>query len=162
MYPSRLHTDNTFDVNNNEKQQAPTRKEHYQRVLSHKKMKHSKAIQSKVSSKLVNKRKLQNEKSLVPRQQFLDDVSLGLLRFYRAATKVTVNRSQRSENLSNENNNMWSNNNQIGEEKDQRKVNCLPQKTKKEEETSEGEIFYSMSPDEFIPYLTEETVSLHL
>ena len=160
--PSGIYTTNTCDINNNEKQQTPSRKEHYQRVLSHKKMKHSKAIQSKVSSKLVNKRKLQNENSLVPRQQFLDDVSLGLLRFYRAATKVTVNRNQKSATLCNDNNNILSNNNQTRQEKDQKKVDETSMKMKKEDDTLEGEIFYSMSPEEFLPYFTQETVSIYL
>ena len=152
-----------YDLNNNEKQHTSSRKDHYhyQRSLSHKKMKHSKVIQSKVSSKLVNKRKLQAADNS---KQFLDDVSLGLLRFYRAATKATVNRSQKPSNLSNQQiDKINDNNNYIKRHKDaQKSYSAVSCNAKKEDETLlEGDIFYSMSPEEFVPYLTQNEVSTY-
>ena len=148
------------DVNDKErqKQSQQLRKEHYQRVMSHKKMKHSKAIQSKVSSKLVNKRKFQgNEGSAMTRQPFLDDVSLGLLRFYRAATRATMSRTQKSTSDFDKSNNMNDDNNNIlKEEKCEKKSANF----KNEDDVlNEGDIFYSMSPEEFIPYFAQDLVS---
>ena len=153
------------DINNNERQKQPQqiRKEHYQRVMSHKKMKHSKAVQSKVSSKLVNKRKLQgNESNVMSRQPFLDDVSLGLLRFYRAATRATMNRNQKSTSTSNKSNNFNDdNNNNVRQEKDGKKVSDREHRKpiNEDEMLNEGDIFYSMTPEEFIPYFAQEMVS---
>ena len=136
----------------------PTRKEHYQRVLSHKKMKHSKAIQSKVSSKLINKRKLQADSShTMQKQPFLDDVSLGLLRFYRAATKATTNRSQK----------LTTSSSQIGHSNCNEKLDKCRKKTDQVHDnkgegpkTSEGAIFYSMKPEEFLPQFTKDLVRI--
>ena len=148
------------DVNNNErpKQSHQLRKEHYQRVLSHKKMKHSKAVQSKVSSKLVNKRKLQgNEGNAMTRQPFLDDVSLGLLRFYRAATRATMSRTHKSTSDLTKSAKMNDDNNNIMKEEsyDKKGRNCRNE----DDVLNEGDIFYSMSPEEFIPFFAQDMVS---
>ena len=148
------------DVNNNDKGHS-LRKEHshYQRVMSHKKMKHSsKAIQSKVSSKLINKRKLQADSShTMQKQPFLDDVSLGLLRFYRAATKATTNRSQK----------LTTSSSQIGHLNGNKKLNKCRKKTDQVHDnkgevpkSSEGEIFYSMKLEEFLPQFTKDSVRI--
>ena len=155
-----LASQDVCDVNNNERGHS-LRKEHshYQRVMSHKKMKHSsKAIQSKVSSKLINKRKLQADSShTMQKQPFLDDVSLGLLRFYRAATKATTNRSQK----------LTTSSSQIGHSNCNEKLDKCRKKTdqvhdNKEEgsKTSEGAIFYSMKPEEFLPQFTKDLVRI--
>ena len=148
------------DVNNNERQKQPQqmRKEHYQRVMSHKKMKHSKAIQSKGSSKLVNKRKLQgNESTTLSRQPFLDDVSLGLLRFYRAATRATMSRNHKSTSDLDKSYNMKDDNNNNSRE--ERDVKNRKKSKSDDEMLNEGDIFYSMSPEEFVPHFAEEMVS---
>ena len=163
LMSSGSHVPTTYDMNNN-KRQSNSRKERnrYQRVLSYKNMKHSKTIQSKPTSKLVNKGKIQSDDLNVMRQQFLDDVSVGILKFYRAAAKVTGTRYQKSTDISYQNNTINNQSNLKNNDKDQEKINRDIMKNKKEDETLQGEIFYSMKPEEFLPYYTHDVVSMYL
>ena len=160
---SSSHVTSLYDMNNNKKQ-SNSRKEgqHYQRVLPYKNIKHSKTIQRTTSSKLVNKSKIQSDDLNFMRQQFLDDVGLGILKFYRAAAKVTSSRYQKSTEISYKNNNINKHNNLTHNDKHQNKPRMHTMKKQTEDEPLEDEIFYSMKPEDILPiYTQQDAVSIH-
>ena len=115
----------------------------------------------------------------VRQQQFLDDVSLSLIKFYKAATtktaQVTTNKQEKAAApvgaipASPSHHNSKINNNKVNEDqredknKDDMANNAWPlQDNEDEEDVLDDGIFYSMNPEEFLPnYLNELMVRFY-
>ena len=141
-----------YDMNNNKKpNNIRKHRNPPQRVLSYKVLKPTKTVPNKTSLNLL--RKSQSDNGNVLRQQFMDDVGLGILKFYRAATKVTRNRYHKSATISH-------NNNLIKTEAEKTPINSHIIKNTTQKETLDAETFYTMQPDELVScYLSDVVVS---
>ena len=142
-----------YDMNNNNRRPNNLRKHRNppQRVLSYKVLKPAKTVPNKTSLNLL--RKTQSDNGNLLKQQFLDDVGLGILKFYRAATKVTSNRYHKSATISH-------NNKLIKTEAEKTPINSHVVKNTKQKDILDGETFYTMQPDELVScYLKDVVVS---